>query len=79
MSLLLEDSDTIELMKFATPRAVEPLCSFVKGRSGWVITASGGVDINGFAVVEKQRIDGQVAETRSSALAAATDRWWWDK
>jgi hypothetical protein len=79
MSLLLEDSDTIELMKFATPKAVQPQCSFVKGRSGWVITASGGVDINGFAVVENQRIDGQVAQTRSSALAAATDRWWWDK
>ncbi len=79
MSLLLDESETIELIKFATPKSVEPQCSFVKGRSGWVITASGGVDINAFEVVENQSVNGQVAETRSSALAAANNRWWWDK
>ncbi len=80
LSLLMEDSDTVELLSYATPKSVEPQCSFVRGRSGWVVTASGGVDINGFEVVERQKTDPKVSELRSAALAAAdSNRWWWDR
>ena len=80
LSLLLEPSDTIELLSYTTPKSVEPQCSFVHGRGGWVVTASGGVDINGFEVVEQQKTDAKVGQVRVSALAAAGEnRWWWDR
>ena len=80
LSLLSADSDSLSLASYRVPKAVDPQCSFIRGRSGWVVTASGGVDINGFEVVEKQTTDSAVKEIRSNALAAASsDRWWWNK
>ncbi len=79
LSLLLEENDTIELITYRAPKSVEPQCSFVRGRSGWVVTASGGVDINGFEVVERQKTDPTVGDLRISAIASDSNRWWWDR
>lgn len=80
LSVLTAESDSLPLSSYTTPKAVDPQCSFIRGRSGWVVTASGGVDINGFEVVENQTTDATVADARSQALAASTsDRWWWNK
>ena len=80
LSVLTAESDSLPLSSYTVPKAVDPQCSFIRGRSGWVVTASGGVDINGFEVVESQTTDSTVADTRSQALAASTsDRWWWNK
>lgn len=75
-----EESQSVELASFNTPKAVEPHCSFIKGRSGWVVTASGGVDINGFEVVQNQVADASGSKVREDALAASTGKtWWWNK
>ena len=75
-----EESQSVELASFNTPKAVEPHCSFIKGRSGWVVTASGGVDINGFEVVQNQVADASGSRVREDALAASTGKtWWWNK
>lgn len=79
LSLLTSDSDIIPLASYDTPQAVAPQCSFIHGRAGWVVTASGGVDVNAFDVVENQKTDDLVASTRTDALAAADQRWWWNK
>ena len=77
---VLYTSDDIELVEYQTPKAVSPQCSFVRGRSGWTVTASGGVDINAFSIVEKQESDKAMDTVRTQALAASTnDRWWWNK
>jgi hypothetical protein len=80
LAVLMENSDALPLSSYTVPKAVDPQCSFIRGRSGWVVSASGGVDINGFQVVEKQQIEPGLAQARSEALAAATsDRWWWNR
>tara|TARA_R110002049_G_scaffold309268_1_gene519507 strand:- start:8355 stop:9761 length:1407 start_codon:yes stop_codon:yes gene_type:complete len=80
LSVLREKSDYHTPVKFAEPKAVEPQCSFVRGRSGWVVTASGGVDINGFVVVQKQEIDASLASAKTSAISNSDQStWWWDK
>ena len=80
LSVLASDHDALELASYTIPKAVEPQCSFIRGRNGWVVSASGGVDINGFEVVANQEITPAVASARSTALAANTgDRWWWNK
>ena len=80
LSLLSNANDTLQSVTYPEPTAVEPQCSFVRGRAGWVVTASGGVDINGFEVVENQEVDSTLADTKSMAMAT-TERttWWWDK
>jgi hypothetical protein len=73
-------SDSLHVASYTVPKAVDPQCSFIRGRNGWVVTASGGVDINAFEVVEEQTTSPSVGDTRTTAIAAATsDRWWWNK
>jgi hypothetical protein len=79
LSVLAGRDGAIQLTAYDVPKAVAPQCSFIRGRSGWVVTASGGVDINAFEVVENQKTDAAVADSRTTALAAAGNQWWWNK
>ena len=80
LSVLAAENDALQLASYTTPKAVEPHCSFIRGRAGWVVTASGGVDINGFQVVQNQAADPSGSKIREEALAASTgNRWWWNK
>jgi len=79
LTLFAVKSDDLPMTSYNTPKAVDPQCSFIRGRGGkWVVTASGGVDINGFEVVEKQRTDANLSKVCSTALAATGENWWWD-
>jgi hypothetical protein len=80
LSLLADSNDTLEPVSLEIPQMVEPQCSFIRGRAGWVVTTSGGVDINGFEVVQNQQIDAALADTRSRAVSATdVSAWWWDR
>ncbi|WP_231616086.1 DUF1598 domain-containing protein [Novipirellula artificiosorum] len=79
LSLLQQQTDVVALTSYVVPKAVDPQCSFIRGRAGWVVTASGGVEINAFEVVEQQAVDTAVAQSRQTALAAAGSQWWWNK
>jgi hypothetical protein len=80
LSVLAGQHDALALASYTVPKAVDPQCSFIRGRSGWVVSASGGVDINGFEVVQNQVVNPAITETRDSALAAASSSlWWWNK
>jgi hypothetical protein len=79
LDLFKVKSDDLPLSSYVIPKAVDPQCSFIRGRGGkWVVTASGGVDINGFEVVEKQQVDTSLSKVCSTALAATNKNWWWD-
>lgn len=75
LSFLMGSVDT---ENYRIPEAVEPQCSFVRGRSGWVVTASGGVDVNAFEVVSNQVVDAALATLRDEKTQAETGRWWWN-
>ncbi len=80
LSVLTEDSDTVHINSYSVPKMVDPQCSFIRRRGGgWVVTASGGVDINAFEVVENQKLDSAIADTRQTALASTGTLWWWDR
>jgi hypothetical protein len=76
---LLGNNVEIELNQFSIPKSVEPQCSFVRGASGWVVTASGGVDVNAFEVVQSQQVDAAVADVRArAAKSGESQSWWWN-
>lgn len=69
----------IELVSYPMPKTIEPQCSFVRARSGWTVTASGGVAVDAFQIVENQTDDTGVNETRTATLnRGETRRWWWN-
>lgn len=75
--VVLRDQDLLAPPAYDAPQSIDPECSFIKGRSGWVVTASGGVSINPFEVLQQQKVDPQL----NQQVASATDRsaWWWNK
>lgn len=60
----------------ATPKTIPAHCSFLKGVNGWIVTASGGVEINPWQIVAQNR---KVDATLVTKRAARTEssQWWW--
>jgi hypothetical protein len=79
LSHLMGHSGQVELEELAVPRMVEPQCSFIRGSTGWIVTASGGVEVNAFEVVESQQVDPSLVQSRSRAAAdESLATWWWN-
>ena len=73
----LRNQDLLSPPAYAMPQTIDPECSFIKGRSGWVVTASGGVSINAFEVLQTQQVDPQLDP--QIALSSPRTSWWWNK
>lgn len=82
LSVLRGTEGGIETNGHTTPKTIPPHCSFIKGIGGWIVTASGGVEINPWQVVsENSRLDTQLVSKRTPAAQlkqATADQWWWD-
>jgi hypothetical protein len=80
LTSLYKPTGAFEPVAYAVPQSIDPQCSFIRGRAGWVVTASGGVDISSFSVVEQKKIDsalsGKLAELSQSSDSKTS--WWWN-
>lgn len=76
LSVLRGEAGELESVKFAMPKTLAPQCSFVRGNAGWTVTASGGVNVNAFGIVDQQVTDANLQTL--VVTTETTDRWWWD-
>lgn len=75
---LLSDEAAVAIPAFPVPRTVESEARFVRAGRSWVVSISGGVEMDGISVLERvERGDGP-ASARSQAAATPDGRWWWD-
>ena len=77
LSLLLDEKQ-ITVAEYHAPKTIASQASVLRQGRGWVVSISGGVDINSWAVLEKAEVSADLATTRKGALSAAGKRWWWD-
>ncbi len=79
LNVLRGNDSHIEMATYRLPESLSPQCSFIHGRAGWTVTASGGVNINAFGIVENQV---ESAELQTLVVTRSDDtadsRWWWD-
>ena len=76
--LLKGEGDQLKTPSRRAPKSITPECSFVRGRAGWIVSASGGVEINPWNIVgTRSQADDSVQLVRQKALAGQ-DRWWWN-
>ena len=61
------------------PKTIATECSFVKRGRRWVITASGGVEIDSWGIAERSAQQTGLIEMRMSARSHDSDKWWWDQ
>ena len=79
LSLILGQSGDLETPKWRTPKSVPPECSFVNGANGWVVSASGGVDINPWKIVsENSQSNDEIKSIYFKAEGASSASWWWE-
>ncbi|MFO0820228.1 MAG: DUF1598 domain-containing protein [Pirellulales bacterium] len=64
--------------KWPVPRKISTQCSFIKRNREFVITASGGVQIDSFGVADKVAVDDSLKSIRQGALTRNGRVWWWN-
>ncbi len=60
------------------PKTVDPQCSFLKIGRNYVITASGGVQIESWEVASKSAVTPQLKSVHSQGTPQAGKTWWWN-
>jgi hypothetical protein len=76
--LLMNSDSSLEIERWQAPKVVGTQCSYVKIGRNWVITSSGGVQIESWQVASQQEVSPQVKEIHAKAAAGARDAWWWN-
>jgi len=78
LSLLDGSTGSVRTEHWFAPKTVPPECSFLKTRSGWIVTASGGVQIESFRFASNVVTNDSVSQLRSQAGTPNGDKWWWN-
>ena len=77
MTTLFESPD-VKTDVFNSPKQVESKASVLKKGRNWVISASGGVAINSWALADKAKVSDAVAGVRTKFVPAENANWWWN-
>jgi hypothetical protein len=75
---VLLDASSLKTSEFPAPTTCDSKASVLKKQNGWVISASGGVLINSWAIADKTEQADAPAKIRAKAAAGETSAWWWD-
>ncbi len=70
-------SGDLKTPTWTTPKTIAPECSFVKATSGWVVSASGGVELNPWKVVSEQSKSDESVKAVYAQAANRGETWWW--
>lgn len=76
MPILLNAAE-VKTAEFSAPKQVDSEVSMLKRGRNWVISASGGVQIDSWAVADKAQQSSVPAEIRAK-VATEQSNWWWD-
>lgn len=74
---LASSQSDFELISWNTPKAVSTQCNFLKAGKEYIITASGGVQIDSFAVASQTKVEARVEQLRAKVPAPAKGQVWW--
>lgn len=78
LPLITETDSDLTTLEWNTPKSVSTQCSLLKVGRGYMIAASGGVEVNSWDVVSESQQDEQVAQLRTRAKATGRNSWWWN-
>jgi hypothetical protein len=75
---LLMDADQIETEAFAVPKQLDSQASLLKKGRKWIISASGGVAVNSWAIADNVEQSNRPAKARAKAITTESKNWWWN-
>ncbi len=74
----LLQSPNLKTAEFVAPTQVESRGSVVAKYRNWIISASGGVAINSWGLVQKSQSSEALTPLRAKAAPTTGTRWWWN-
>jgi hypothetical protein len=77
LSVLLEDK-RVAVAEYPIPRTIDSRASLIRKEGRWVISVSGGVELDSWSVLERTETAADLADARQAAAQLKSDRWWWD-
>ncbi len=77
LSVLLDES-RLQGPRFPIPKSLPSQATMVKGHHGWIISVSGGVEIDPWSVVQRVETAPELTMLHSKLTGSqVADRWWW--
>jgi hypothetical protein len=77
LSLLL-DEKRLAVAEFQVPKSIDSRASLIRRGSDWILSLSGGVQIDSWSVLNHVETKADLAAEHQSAIPPSTTRWWWD-
>jgi hypothetical protein len=77
LSILLEDK-RVAVAEYAAPKTIDSRASFIRKDRQWIISVSGGVEVDSWAVLDRVETSAELAALRSKTAPPKQDSWWWD-
>jgi len=77
LSLLL-DEKRLAVAEYRVPKTIDSRASLIRRGPDWILSLSGGIQIDSWSVLNLVDVKTELATTRQSAAPPSTTRWWWD-
>ncbi|MCS7465224.1 DUF1598 domain-containing protein [Stieleria sp. ICT_E10.1] len=74
---VLGDAGRLQGPRYRVPTSIPSVASTMRGRQGWIVSVSGGVSIDAWAVAGQTETDDGIATRRAEAMQGVGQRWWW--
>jgi len=74
----LLNAEVLPTEEFNPPRHVDSRATVLQKGKGWVISASGGVQIVPDTLLDKVEVNGKLAPIRTEAINSRRELWWWN-
>ncbi len=78
LPLITDASSELTIEQWLAPKTVASQCSALKAGSDWIITASGGVQVESWEVAQRTEMNADVEQIRTKAKSADNKNWWWN-
>lgn len=75
--LLMGESSELKTEVWHAPKTVAPEISYIRSKAGVIVSASGGISVESWAVADRKEVDATVAEVRQKATRKDTKALWW--
>lgn len=76
LPLLFESNGALQIEQWQTPKSIDPHCSFLRAKNEWIVTASGGVQIESWDVAGRSEMSAELAGRRTAPPEGRA--WWWN-
>jgi len=75
---LLLDEKKIAVAEYDVPKTVDSRASLVRKGSGWIVSLSGGVQVDSWSILSRVETRPELTTTRQGAATTKPGQWWWD-